>query len=220
MKGVLYFVAGAVAGSAVTYIYVNKKIKDQADQEIEAVREIYKEKLANELKKMHKGQPDENPNPKKVIEEKAKKEVDLNNKKLEEIILNNNYQTGVDMADEETESQQVEETYEEEASEDDSDYIVQTEELPDVHHPYIITEEEFGEFGNEERTLIFYSDSILADDDDDEIVDPESVIGNALEEFNDPAVERVFVRDEDSEIDYTILRSEKLYSEVCSEEEN
>lgn len=216
MKGVLYFVAGAVVGSAATYIYVNRRVKEQADREIEAVREIYKEKLANELKKMHKGEPDENPNPKKIHEDKAKKEIEKNNKKLEEIILSNNYQTGVDMADEKIESQQVGETFEEELSDDDSDYIVQTEELPDVHHPYIITEEEFGEFGNEERTLIFYSDSILADDEDDQIVDPESVIGNALEEFNDPTVERVFVRDEDSEIDYTILRSEKLYSEVCS----
>lgn len=216
MKGVFIFLAGAAVGSAVTYKLVEKHFRDLAEEEIESVKEVFKERLVTDAK-------DENPNP--VAEEvyDAIKEINKNNERLEEIIKNGNYATGVDMAEEGTESQQVEgveEIVDEEDEDDDSDYTVPVEVGPDTPTtPYVISEEEYGEFGNEEKTLIFYSDSVLADEDD-EIVDPESVIGDALKEFEDPTMERVYVRDERSEIDYIVLRSEKSYSEVYGEEED
>lgn len=208
MKGVFIFLAGAAVGSAVTYKLVEKHFRDLAEEEIESVKEVFKERLLTDAK-------DENPNP--------RHEVEKNNSQLEEIIKNGNYSTGVDMSEEETESKHVEaivEIVDDEDDEDDSDYTVPVEVGPDTAAtPYVISEEEFGEFGNEEKTLIFYSDSVLADEDD-EIIDPESVIGDALKEFDDNMIERVYVRDERSEIDYIILRSEKSYSEVYGEEED
>lgn len=219
MKNVFIFLGGAAIGSLITWKYVETKYKKLAEEEITSVKELYKEKLA-EKSEFNKQKVEEIKNNYPCdIDEKdiQKKEVDKNNEELEKIINNQKYVTGTDYAKEDKESVQVEDL---EDDLNDEDYIVPVEVGPTKPEPpYIITEDEFGEFGNEEQTLIFYSDSVLADEDDDVITDPESVIGNALIEFNNPMTERVFVRDEAQEIDYIILRSEKTYSEVCGEEE-
>lgn len=213
MKNVFIFLAGVGVGSLVTWKYVERKYKNLAEEEIESVKELYKEKLA-EKSEFNKQKVET------MKEDIQKKEIEKNNQELEKIINNQKYVTGADYAEEETESVQVEDFRGQPGDIDDEDYLVNTQEDHLVPNPpYVITEDEFGEFGNEEKTLIFYSDSVLADDDDDIIVDPEAVVGNALEEFNDPMTERVFVRDEKEEIDYIILRSEKTFSEVCGEEE-
>lgn len=222
MKNVFIFLGGAAIGSLITWKYVETKYKKLAEEEIASVKELYKEKLA-EKSEFNKQKVEE------IKDDMQKKEVEKNNRELERIIKSSNYATGTDLAEEETESVQVENVIGERGEgndpqsnieDDDEDYIVPVEVGPTKPEPpYIITEDEFGEFGNEEQTLIFYSDSVLADEDDDVITDPESVIGNALIEFNNPMTERVFVRDEAQEIDYIILRSEKTYSEVCGEEE-
>lgn len=221
MKNVFIFLGGAAIGSLITWKYVETKYKKLAEEEIASVKELYKEKLAEKSEFNKQSSTDE-----KDIQ---KKEVDKNNEELEKIINKQKYVTGTDYAEEDKESVQVENVIGErgenndplgDIEDDDEDYIVPVEVGPTKPEPpYIITEDEFGEFGNEEQTLIFYSDSVLADEDDDVITDPESVIGDALSEFNDPMTERVFVRDEAQEIDYIILRSEKTYSEVCGEEE-
>lgn len=219
MKNVFIFLGGAAIGSLITWKYVETKYKKLAEEEIASVKELYKEKLA-EKSEFNKQKVEEIKNNYPCgADEKdiQKKEVDKNNEELEKIINNQKYVTGTDYAEENKESTQVEDL---EDDLNDEDYIVPVDVGPTKPEPpYIITEDEFGEFGNEEQTLIFYSDSVLADEDDDVITDPESVIGNALIEFNNPMTERVFVRDEAQEIDYIILRSEKTYSEVCGEEE-
>lgn len=220
MKNVFIFLAGVGVGSLVTWKYVERKYRSLAEEEIESVKELYKEKLA-EKSEFNKQKVET------IKEDIQKKEIEKNNQELEKIINNQKYVTGTDYAKEGTESVQVEDLRGEpgisgdpKGDIDDEEYLVDTQEDHLVPNPpYVITEDEFGEFGNEEKTLIFYSDSVLADDDDDVIVDPEAVVGNALEEFNDPMTERVFVRDEKEEIDYIILRSEKTFSEVNSEEE-
>lgn len=223
MKKYLYFIVGATVGSLVTWKLVEKKYRDLAEEEINSVKELYKEKIA-EKSEFNKQKVDE------IKDDIQKKEVEKNNRELERIIKSSNYATGTDLTEEETESVQVENIIGERGEgndpkgdiedDDDDDYSVPIEVGPTLPAPpYVITEDEFGEFGNEEQTLVFYSDSVLADEDDDIITDPESVIGDALNEFNDPMIERVFVRDEAREIDYIILRSEKTFSEVCGEEE-
>ena len=84
--------------------------------------------------------------------------------------------------------------------------------------PYVISPEEFGEFGNDTISLTYYSDFVLADEDDEIIVDPESIIGDALEHFGEYEDDAVHVRNENVECDYEILKSEKTFSEVYKEE--
>lgn len=224
MKKVFIFLAGAAVGSLVTYKVVQKHYKDLANEEIESVKEMFKERMVKD----NVGPKGECHAPKGDIVDIQEPtgtpnlEVIKNQEMMEKIINESNYKAGVDVAEDGIESQQVEETAEEilEEEEDDSDYTVPVEVEEGESIPYVITEDEFGEFGNEEQTLIYYSDFVLADEDDDIITDPESVIGEALKEFNeDPLLERVYVRDENKEIDYIILKSEKSYSEVNGEEE-
>lgn len=224
MKKVFIFLAGAAVGSLVTYKIVQKHYRDLANEEIESVKEMFKERMVKD----NVGSKGEHYIPKEngvIIQGSTgtpNLEVIKNQEMMEKIINESNYKAGVDLAEEGTESQQIEETVEEvlEEDDDDSDYTVPVEVEEGESIPYVITEDEFGEFGNEEQTLIYYSDFVLADEDDDIITDPESVVGEALKEFNeDPLLERVYVRDENKEIDYIILKSEKSYSEVNGEEE-
>lgn len=218
MKKVFIFLAGAAIGSAVTYKLTEKYFNKLIDEEIESVKETFKEKLI-EIEEKFECVPDENESTTEITEsDPAKEEIKKNQEQIDKIIKENGYATGVDMAAENSESIQVEETTDEE--EDDSDYTVPVEVGREIKPPYVITEDEYGEFGNEEQTLILYSDGKLVDENEELIVDPEVVIGDALEEFSKGEfIERIYVRDENNEIDYTILASEKTYSEVYGEEE-
>lgn len=83
--------------------------------------------------------------------------------------------------------------------------------------PYVITDEEFGDNDDYDQVTLFwyYKDNILATDEDLEIENKESTIGNALEEFKkDHYLERLYVRNESEETDYEILISEKHFYEV------
>lgn len=213
MKKVFIFLAGAAIGSVVTYKLTERKFNKLIDEEIESVKETFKERLAKAMETQpDKEEPNKIVNINNYIGEKGTAGDDKGNpeyqKKMEEL----GYATGIDMAEEGTESQQVEE--------DESDYTVEVPVGREKVPPYVITEEEFGEYGNEEETLMFYADGKLVDENEELIVDPESIIGDALSEFyNDPYKESVYVRDENNEKDFVILKSEKTYQEVYGEEE-
>ena len=83
--------------------------------------------------------------------------------------------------------------------------------------PYVISEEEFGEMEDYDQKTLFwyYRDNILATDEDLEVEDKFTTIGDALEEFEkDRYLERVLVRNEQDETDYEILVSDKHFYEV------
>ena len=96
----------------------------------------------------------------------------------------------------------------------EDDAIVKTESVREYIKPYIISPEELGEFGNKIRSLTYYADFVLADEDDYMISDPEAIIGDALEHFGEYEDDAVHVRDENIECDYEILKSEKTFSEI------
>ena len=83
--------------------------------------------------------------------------------------------------------------------------------------PYVISEKEFGEIEDYDQKTLFwyYRDNILATDEDLEVEDKFTTVGDALEEFKkDRYLERVLVRNEQDETDYEILVSEKHFYEV------
>ena len=96
------------------------------------------------------------------------------------------------------------------------DNITQIDDVKIDMAPYTISEEEFGEFGNEEMTLILYADGVLADEQDELIDDPESLLGNCLEEFGEYD-DALYVRNESKEIDFVVIRSDKTFDDVNPE---
>lgn len=89
----------------------------------------------------------------------------------------------------------------------------------DTEHPYVISPDEFGESHDYETiSLTYYSDGVLADDNDEAIDDVEEIVGDeALESFGEYEDDAVYVRNDRLKCDYEILLSHRLYSEIVEE---
>lgn len=189
MKNKIFmFALGAAAGSLVTWKLIEKKYKEIADEEIASMSEYYHEKLNKEVIENEEARDVEFD----VVEEKEEHE---------ELVEDLEYTAGLATIEEDTEG------------------IFETKaDIREYVKPYVITPEEFGEFGNETKSLTYYSDFVLVDEEGDIIADPEAVIGDALEHFGEYEDDAVHVRDENIECDYEILKHEKTFSEVYKEE--
>lgn len=81
--------------------------------------------------------------------------------------------------------------------------------------PYVISPDEYGEVDiYNTECWTYYADSVLTNEDDEIVVDPELYVGDALSHFGEYADNSVFVRNENTECDYEILRHEKTFSEL------
>lgn len=192
MKNVLCFVAGAAIGSVVTWKLIEKKYKDLADEEIESVKETFK----NRKPRITKDEVKETVE--KVINKwKEPKET------VEDIVTAEGYFT---------------EDEEETEEDDESNYTVDVDPGVEVIAPYIITPEQFGEYNEYgTKTLTYYADNVLTDEIDNPITseEMEMMIGpDALDHFGEYEDDSVYVRDETNEMDYEILKSEKMFSEI------
>lgn len=192
MKNLLCFVAGAAIGSVITWKLIEKKYKDLADEEIESVKETFKNRKSRITKDEVKETVE------KVINKwKEPKET------VEDIVTAAGYST------------EDEENTEED---DESNYTVDVDPGIEVIVPYVITPEQFGEYNEYgTKTLTYYADNVLTDEIDNPITSEEMVtmIGpDALDHFGEYEDDSVYIRDEMNEMDYEILKSEKMFSEI------
>lgn len=196
MNKIFIFLLGAGAGSAVTYYLIKEKFKGIANEEIESVVRTFKEKL-QQIEDRNNKQEEQKPDEKENYEQK------INNLEYSEPIKKEEIDNGVDL------------------SENNDSHIenVDITNDKDKYIPYIITEDEFGDIGNEEETLILYADDVLADEQDQIITDPESLLGNCLTDF-DIADDCIYVRNEARETDYVILRSDETFSDIKLDGDN
>lgn len=201
MKNVLIFLAGIGIGAGTTWYFTKKHYEKIADEEINDVVERFKER-------MHHIEPDERrtsndePSTGKIVNFDRGISTN-NNEELSNGIIDN--PTGVDNSEEEQSEEADLKAYENESV-----------------AAYVITEEEFGDNEDYDQKTLFwyYRDNILATDEDLEVEDKFTTVGDALEEFKkDRYVERVYVRNETDETDYEILISEKHFYEVSGKDE-
>lgn len=200
MNKIVIFALGVATGSVGTYFAVKKVIESKTDEEIESVVKTFHdrfEKLTDILTDEQKekvGVVSPSKEMKKDIEEKADNFKKSYQKDLEDL----GYSVGVDLSEEDKDHE--------------AEYSVPVNDIEYIP-PYIIDEEHCGATNCNEETLILYADGILADENDEEITDPEPLIGNTLEYFEDED-ERMFVRNESRGIEYTVLKSEKMFSDI------
>lgn len=192
MKNLLYFVSGAAIGSVVTWKLIEKKYKDLADEEIESVIETFK----NRKPRITKDEVKETVE--KVINKwKEPKET------VEDIVTAEKYSI---------------ENEEEIDEDDESNYTIDVDPGVEVIAPYVITPEQFGEYSEYgTKTLTYYADNVLTDEIDNPITseEMETMIGpDALDHFGEYEDDSVYIRDEMNEMDYEILKSEKMFSEI------
>jgi hypothetical protein len=122
--------------------------------------------------------------------------------------------------------EESEEMEEPDPSEEEYDEYVETvQNLGYIHEeggammgdkPYVIHPSEFGEkddYGTE--TLVYFKDSVLADDMDHRIEDVEAMVGvESLTHFGEYEEDSVHVRNDRLKIDFEILLSEDLYANI------
>lgn len=85
-----------------------------------------------------------------------------------------------------------------------------------VNEPYIIAPEDYGtRDGFECTSLTYYADGVLADEWDNVIEDPDSLVGEDFEEhFGEYEQDSVFVRNDGLKRDFEILRDYDTYADV------
>ena len=192
MKNLLYFVAGSTIGSVVTWKLIEKKYKDLADEEIESVIETFK----NRKQRITKDEVKETVE--KVINKWKDPKETVNG-----IVTAERYSI---------------ENEEEIDDDDESNYTVNVDNGIEIVTPYVITPEQFGEYNEYgTKTLTYYADNVLTDEIDNPITSDEMVtmIGpDALDHFGEYEDDSVYIRDETNEMDYEILKSEKMFSEI------
>ena len=199
-KKVLIFALGAGVGSLVTWKIVETKYKQIADDEIESVKEYFKQKLEAKERIVDV----------KTFKDKIEKpSIKVYADGEEEISPSKNLVYGL--------QEKIDELGYDNIEEDVQD-LDQNTPVREYIKPYVISPEEFGEFGNTMKSMTLYSDGVLVDEDEQIISDKEAVIGDALEHFGEFEDDAVHVRDESIECDYEIIKDERTFSEVYKEE--
>lgn len=85
----------------------------------------------------------------------------------------------------------------------------------ELNRPYVITPEQYEDnVDYTKASLTWYSDEVL-EDDWGNVLDPDDVIGrDALTTFGQYEDDSVFVRDDDEQVDYEVLRDTRSYEET------
>jgi len=94
---------------------------------------------------------------------------------------------------------------------------ISEKEYKDERSPYTISPEEFKDSTYETKTLMYYADKVLADDDYNILDDIRGCIGeDALGEFGKYEDDAVYVRNDQQGIDYEILLDERSYYKITT----
>lgn len=97
----------------------------------------------------------------------------------------------------------------------DTEEATDVENYETVEAPYVITPDEFGEYGYETISLTYYADDVLTDDGDDIIDDPAEIVGRDFSShFGEYEDDSVFIRNDTKRCDYEILKDYRKYSEL------
>lgn len=191
LKSLLYFVAGAGIGSAVTWYLVKDKYREIAEEEIDSIKERYAKKekaLAPEDTNMTLDEMKEQARNKPDISEYVKK-------------INKTGYTNYTDADSQSEEQQRNEKH---------ISIVQED------RPYVISPDEFGELDDYALIeLLYFEDGIVADNNYEILENLDDVIGEeSLKHFGEYEEDAVHVRNDRLKSDYEILIDRRRFRDI------
>ena len=188
LSKILIFASGAAIGSVVTW----KIITDKYSQIIEEELETVKNEILEELDEKNEFEDDTPEDTEDVTAYNG-------------IIKNCGYMSYSNR----TPAKQVvpEEKKEEEE-----------EEIEDMDKPYVISPDDFEDNDDYDVvSLIYYSDKILADEDDNVIEDVEGTVGeDSLKHFGEYEDDSVFVRDDVHKTDYEILLDDRKFADILA----
>jgi len=194
VKAILSFIAGLGIGAGAMYVLVNDRCEARADQEIESIKEMYRER------------------DKKEEEKKKKQEVKLD-KFNEAIAASNAVDThAIDYSHPPTMPKEEEESEEPYEEEDDDIY----DDPPAPDGPYIINRAEY--YGTKtnygKQTWTCYADGIITDENDAELDDYIPYIGTCPERCFGTSVaegDSVYFRNDQLRVDIELQQDSRIF---------
>ena len=184
LNKIMIFSAGVAIGSVVTWKLVKTKYEQLAQKEIESVREAFE---ANETKEVAKEEVVED------LEEPDESEKDAELKQYKATLMGAGYLA-------------------------EHDELLNKEEVYDnMDRPYVISPDDYGDpdVGYDTESLDYFEgDGVLTDSFGEVIENVDELVGaDFANHFGDYEKDSVFIRNDEMEVDYEILRDYRSYSE-------
>ena len=199
--GTILFTAGAVIGSLVTWKVVKTKYEDIAQEEIDSVKEEYTRLMVSMKKKLNDSVTYKDDNNEDDESEKNTDNID------DSIMTNyNEIVKSYRSSDEEEDNQNEKEGEEKEEDNDGVSYM---------EAPYVISPDDFGSVpGYNVEPLDYFADGILADGWGVELDIAETIGEDAINHFGDYDDDVVYVRNEQTKLEYEVTRDPRTYAEA------
>lgn len=190
------FLAGATVGAAGAWFYCKRYYEQIAQEEIDSVKAAFAERKPDVLKNAKKDFEENSNESNKQKADMAKLKPDLVNyaAKLQEQGYTNYSNIG-------------EETNIKKGNEEDDTV---------VDEPYVIPPEEFTNSDYTAISLTYYSDGVLADDEDERVENIEDTVGaDFAEHFGDYEKDCVHIRNDRRRCDYEICKDNRTFAAVA-----
>ena len=199
--GIILFTAGAVIGSLVTWKVIKTKYEDIAQEEIDSVKEEYTRLMVSMKKKLNDSITYKNDN-----NEDDRSEKDTDN--IDNSIMTN-YNEIVKSYRSSDDEENIQNEKEGEEKEEDNDGVSYME------APYVISPDDFGSVpGYNVEPLDYFADGILADGWGVELDIAETIGEDAINHFGDYDDDVVYVRNEQTKLEYEVTRDPRTYAEA------
>lgn len=184
LNKIIIFSAGAAVGSVVTWKLVKTKYEQLAQKEIESVREAFE---ANETREAAKEESSED------LEEPDESEEEAELKQYRATLVGAGYLA------------------------EHNELLNEKEVYDNMDRPYVISPDDYGDpdVGYDTESLDYYEgDGVLTDSFGEVIEDVDGLVGaDFATHFGKFEKDSVFIRNDDMEVDYEILRDYRSYSE-------
>ena len=199
--GTILFTAGAIIGSLVTWKVVKTKYEDLAQEEIDSVKEEYTRLMVSMRKKLNDSVTYKDDN-----NEDDRSEKDTDN--IDDSIMTN-YNEIVKSYRSSDDEENTQNKKEGEEKEEDNDGVSYME------APYVISPDDFGSVpGYNVEPLDYFADGILADGWGVELDIAETIGEDAINHFGDYDDDVVYVRNEQTKLEYEVTRDPRTYAEA------
>ena len=199
--GAIIFTAGAVIGSLVTWKVIKTKYEDIAQEEIDSVKEEYTRLMVSMKKKLNDSVTYKDDN-----NEDDRSEKDTDN--IDDSIMTN-YNEIVKSYRSSDDEENTQNEKEGEEKEEDNDGVSYME------APYVISPDDFGSVpGYNVEPLDYFADGILADGWGVELDIAETIGEDAVNHFGDYDDDVVYVRNEQTKLEYEVTRDPRTYAEA------
>lgn len=205
--GTILFTSGAVIGSLITWKVVKTKYEDIAQEEIDSVKEEYTRLMISMRKKLNDSVAYKDDEDDESEEDRDDDDFD------DSTMMNyNKIVKSYRSSDEEENTQNEKEGEEKEEDNDGVSYM---------EAPYVISPDDFGSVpGYNVESLDYFADGILADGWGVKLDIAETIGEDAVNHFGDYDDDVVYVRNEQTELEYEVTRDPRTYAEAVQTNPN